>query len=97
MGQLASKHRPVWFPTPSTYKSLHERENDGSGEIQRLDRSGVHYLGTGPKTSISAVQCLGKGPGIFISLVHSTPHPCTDMKALITWAIIGTSEQMQLS
>ena len=43
------------------------------------------------------LQCHGKGTGIFISFVHSTHHPCTDMKALITWAIIGTSEQMQVS
>ena len=71
------------------YKPIHKRENNGSGEIQCLDRSGVHYRGTSPKASISAVKCHGKGPGIFISLVHSTHHPCTDMKALITWAIIG--------
>ena len=69
-----SKHPPVRFPTPSMYKRIHERENDGSGEIQRLDRSVVHYHGTGPKASISAVQCHGKGTGIFISFVHSTHH-----------------------
>ena len=50
------------------YKRIHERENDGSGEIQRLDRSVVHYLGTGPKASISAVQSLCMGPEILISL-----------------------------
>ena len=57
------------------YKSLHERENDGSGEIQRLDRSGVHYLGTGPKAFISAVQCLGKGPGIIKNIYTEADVP----------------------
>ena len=32
----------------------------------------VHYLGTDPKAFISVVQCFGKGPGIIISLLHST-------------------------
>ena len=35
------------------YKRIHVRENNGSGEIQRLDRSGVHYLGIGPNNAKS--------------------------------------------
>ena len=55
------------------YKRIHERENDGSGEIQRLDRSGVHYLGTGPKAFISAVHSALER-ALEFSLVLYIPH-----------------------
>ena len=47
--------------------------------------------------AFSIVQIIGKDSGIFITLANSTHRPCTDMKALITWAIIERFEQMQLS
>ena len=47
--------------------------------------------------AFSVVQIIGKGSGIFIRLGNSTHRPCTDMKALITWAIVERFKQMQLS
>ena len=65
-----SKYPPVYVSLPIVcITRIHKGETTGKGKYYALARVLYNTLARALKLFISVVQCLGKGPGIFISLV----------------------------